>query len=77
MHKYPQGVLEITLANVSNCSYHALRLIEKEHFTSQCRDGGKGKTEFVHFELNEKYKLRTSFAGGGKGKTESSSSELN
>jgi hypothetical protein len=51
-------------------------LIGEEHFTSQCRDGGTGRTEFVHFELNEKYKLRSSFVRGGEGKTKSFSSKL-
>jgi hypothetical protein len=54
-----------------------LRLIGKKNFASQFRDGGKGKTELVNFELNEKCKLRSSMQRGGKDKTEPVSTELN
>jgi len=52
-------------------------LIGKKNFASQFRGGGKGKTEFVSFELKEKGKLRSSILRGDEGKTESASKELN
>lgn len=54
IHRFPQRFNEITLASISRCSYYARRLIGKKNFTSQFKDGGKGKTEPVNFELNEK-----------------------
>jgi hypothetical protein len=52
-HRFPQSFCEIPLANISCRFYYARRLIGKENFTSQFKDGGKGKTEPVNFELNE------------------------
>ena len=54
-----------------------VRLIGKKNFTTQFRDGGKGKTELLNLELNEKCKLRSSIHRGGVGKTKSASTELN
>jgi hypothetical protein len=45
-------------------------LIGKKNFTSQFREGGKGKTEQASIELNEKCELRNSKQLGGEGKTE-------
>jgi hypothetical protein len=44
-----------------------IRLIGKKNFASQFKDGSKGNTELVSFELKEKYKLRSSIHRGGKG----------
>jgi hypothetical protein len=52
LHKYPQRCGEIPLAKFSSCSYYAHRLIGKKNFTSQFREGGKGKTEQASIELN-------------------------
>ena len=52
LHKYPQSSDEIPLAKFWGCSYYAHRLIGKKNFTSQFRDGGKGKTEQAIIELN-------------------------
>jgi hypothetical protein len=60
IHRFPQAFREITLACVSCRFYYAHRLIGKKNFTSQFKDGGKGNTEPVNFELNEKCKLRSS-----------------
>jgi hypothetical protein len=45
-------------------------LIGKKNFTSQFREGGKGKTEQAIIELNEKCELRNSVQQVGAGKTE-------
>jgi hypothetical protein len=77
-HRFPQSFCEIALANISCRFYYASRLIGKENFTSQFKDGGKGKTEPVNFELNEEVQtFAVQFKRGGKGKTESASDELN
>ena len=60
IHRFPQVIWEKTLANIFRRFYYARRLIGKKNFTSQFKDGGKGKTEPVNFELNEKCKLRSS-----------------
>jgi hypothetical protein len=43
-----------------------IRLIGKKNFASQFKDGSKGNTELVSFELKEKYKLRSSIHRGGE-----------
>lgn len=58
LHKFPQSCEEKPLAKFSKCSYYAHRLIGKKNFTSQFREGGKGKTEQAIIELNEKCELR-------------------
>lgn len=70
VHKYPQRSGEIPLAKFSGCSYYAHRLIGEKNFTSQFREGGKGKTESASIELNEKCELRNSIQQGGEGQTE-------
>jgi hypothetical protein len=52
MHTFPQSLPEKPLAKFSVCSYYAHRLIGKKNFTSQFREGGKGKTEQASIELN-------------------------
>jgi hypothetical protein len=52
LHIFPQSCGEKTLAKFSGCSYYAHRLIGKKNFTSQFREGGKGKTEQAIIELN-------------------------
>ena len=52
MHKYPQSLGEKPLAKFLECTYYAHRLIGKKNFTSQFREGGKGKTEPTNIELN-------------------------
>jgi|HubBroStandDraft_2_1064218.scaffolds.fasta_scaffold08019_2 hypothetical protein len=70
LHIFPQSCGEKPLAKFCWCSYYAHRLIGKKNFTSQFREGGKGKTEPVNIELNEKCELRNSIPRGGEGKTE-------
>jgi len=46
IHKYPQCFSQITLALISRCSYYAHQIDrEEKNFTSQFKDGSKGKTE--------------------------------
>jgi hypothetical protein len=52
LHKFPQSCGEKPLAKFSVCTYYAHRLIGKKNFTSQFREGGKGKTEPTNIELN-------------------------
>jgi hypothetical protein len=77
VHRFPQCFFEITLAQLSRCFYYALRLIGKKNFTSQFKDGGKGKTEPVNLGLKEKYKLHSSIQRGSEGKTKPASTGWN
>jgi hypothetical protein len=52
-------------------------LIGKKNFTSQFKDGGKGKTGPVNLELKEKYKLHSSIQRGSEGKTKPASTGWN
>ena len=53
------------------------RLIGKKNFTSQFRDGGKGKTEPAFTELNCEENFTRQFPDGSEDKTELALTELN
>jgi hypothetical protein len=53
------------------------RLIGKKNFTSQFRDGGKGKTEPAFTELSCEENFTRQFPDGSEDKTELALTELN